>query len=114
MRLLKIFAVRDDILEFCGSGDVDFFDISAISELETMIIGVNRLCPLQWGKGIFQIGSVLLVDMALAFLFTSSKWASLKSINRSYILKAYFLPFGVTTTSSSTDSMSDSEGATRL
>ena len=72
------------------------------------------MCPLQWGKGIFQIGSVLLVDMALAFLFTSSKWASLKSINRSYILKAYFLPFGVTTTSSSTDSMSDSEGATRL
>ena len=70
MRLLKIFAVRDDILEFCGSGDVDFFDISAISELETMIIGVNRLCPLQWGKGIFQIGSVLLVDMALPIFFT--------------------------------------------
>ena len=52
MRLLKIFAVRD-VLEFCRTGgkrkeepsDVDFFDISATSELETMIIGVNLLCP---------------------------------------------------------------------
>ena len=57
------------MLEFCPSRDVDFFDISAISELETIIIGVKRLCPLQWGKEIFQIGSVL-VDMALPIFFT--------------------------------------------
>ena len=53
LRLLNIFAVKDDVLEFCRSGDVDFFEISAISELETIIIGVKRLCPIQWGKGKF-------------------------------------------------------------